>query len=103
MPTSYLVQKPFCEYPVGNLNGDPEQSEADPNSLILVPNRIRSDGKDDCYGGQNKSDWTPINTDTVSPPVRKRSEWQFRSLHALSVTSTPTNEIPEECTIRNPK
>jgi len=65
IPTTNLVQKLLREYPVRNLNRYPEQSETDANSLILVPNRIGSDGKDDCHSGQSKPDWKTVNMDSV--------------------------------------
>ena len=41
------VDKPLREDPVGDLASRQEQSETDSNSLIFVPNRIRSDSKND--------------------------------------------------------
>ena len=39
-------------YSHGGLTKDKEQSKADPNSLISLPNGIRSDDKNDCHRGK---------------------------------------------------
>jgi len=47
-------------YRVGDLIEQYEQSEADPDSLVSFPNRIRSDGKNDYRNVQIESDWNPM-------------------------------------------
>ena len=50
--TNNPTNKPIHDYRHGDLTRYEEQSEADPNSLIPLPNRIRSDDKNDCHHGQ---------------------------------------------------
>ena len=56
VPTFNPLDKSFRNYRVGNLTKSQEQSKTDPNSFIFVPNRVRSDGKNDYHSGQNGSD-----------------------------------------------
>lgn len=40
------------EYRVGDLTNYQEQSKADPNSFIFIPNRIGPNGENDYHGGK---------------------------------------------------
>ena len=57
--TEVLTNKPLDKlvknYHVGNLIESQEQSEADSNSLVSVPNRPRPDGENDCRNVQTES------------------------------------------------
>ena len=56
VPTLNSLDKSFRDYCVGDLTKSQEQSKTDSNSFIFVPNRIRSDGKNDYHSRQNESD-----------------------------------------------
>ena len=43
--TANLLDKPKQNHPIGDVIESQKQGEADPNSLISVPNRPRSDGE----------------------------------------------------------
>ena len=81
IPTNDHLQKLLHDYSIGDLKKYQQQSEANPNSLIFIPNRIRSDGENDCRGGRKepvwKSDqevWIPRRTYLPSrPPPQTRS------------------------------
>ena len=53
--TTNPPNKPVQKYHVGDLAESKEQSEADSNSLIPLPNRIRSDSKNDCHHERTES------------------------------------------------
>ena len=66
MPTISRIDKSFQGDPYGYLTESEEQSEADPNSLVLAPNCIRSDGKNNCRDVQTASDLNSMARSTVS-------------------------------------
>lgn len=51
VPTLNPLDKFFRNYCVGDLTNSQEQGETNSNTLIFVPNRVRSDGKNDYHGG----------------------------------------------------
>ena len=54
VPTMSCSHPLSQDYPNGDLTKYKEQSEADPNSLISLPNGIRSDGKNDYHRGKSE-------------------------------------------------
>ena len=47
IPTINRVQELLRDYPVGDLKKGQEQAETDTDSLVFVPDSIRSDGEND--------------------------------------------------------
>ena len=47
MPTMNRGHELLHDYPVGDLAKRPEQGETDADSLVFVPDSIRSDGEND--------------------------------------------------------
>jgi hypothetical protein len=94
IPTINRVQELLRDYPVGDLKKGQEQGETDADSLVFVPDRIRSDGENDYSKGVRLKFDQHIRF-SAKGGYECRG-WRVRPLHIPSVKVTPTTESPEK-------